>query len=85
VNGDGVDDLWDAIESHRKHQESAGSIGRKRAARLRAEVEEIVSQRLKGEVAGLLEEDLDLASKVAEREVDPYGAADELIRHLRRR
>ena len=82
VTGEGIDELWDAIEGHRKHQESTGEIEEKRRARLLAEVEELSSQRFKEGLARLLEADHQLASDVAARRVDPYRAADILMERL---
>src|SRR5439155_19370655 len=33
VTGDGIDELWDAIERHRAHQDESGELGRKRGRR----------------------------------------------------
>src|SRR5204862_947254 len=41
ATGDGIDDLWEAIDQHRKHLESTGRGEELRRARLLAEVEEM--------------------------------------------
>ena len=76
VEGTGIDDLWDAIERHRKHLE-AGPLEAKRRARLLREVEDMVSLRLRDRVAGLLEGGAleAIADDLWERRVDPYEAA----------
>ncbi len=82
VNGEGIDDLWDAIESHRKHQEATGRLARKRHGRLMAEVQGLASQKMRERVRGALEADPDLAAALEERRTDPYRAADILLRTL---
>jgi LAO/AO transport system kinase len=82
VTGDGVEELWEAIEGHRKHQESTGDIGSKRRARLLAEVETMAAQEFKELTRGALEKDSDLAQKLEEREVDPYRAAAILLERV---
>ena len=80
-SGDGVDDLWEAIESHRAHLESTGGLERKRRARLLAEVEDMAATRLRQRVASRLEEgDLEsLADDLVARKIDPYAAVDMLL------
>jgi LAO/AO transport system kinase len=81
VNGEGIDEVWEAIESHRKHLEAGGELERKRRARLLREVEEMVSVRLKDRAASMLEQGAmeDLADDLVARRVDPYRAADILV------
>lgn len=81
VNDEGVDELWEAIESHRKHLEAAGELERKRRARLLREVEEMVSVRLRDRAASMLEQGAmeELADDLVARRVDPYRAADILV------
>ena len=81
VTGEGIDDLWEAIERHRKHLESSGELDARRRKRLLHEVEGMVSARLRRQVAERLEEgDLErLADDLVARRVDPYAAADILV------
>jgi LAO/AO transport system kinase len=81
VNGEGIDEVWEAIESHRKHLEAGGELERKRRARLLREVEEMVSVRLKDRAASMLEQGAmeELADDLVARRVDPYRAADILV------
>ena len=87
VNGEGIDDLWGAVESHRKHLESTRALDRKRRERLLREVEDMVSVRLRQRAAALLEEGTleELADDLAARRVDPYRATDILIRKMEAR
>ena len=83
VNGEGADDLWDAIERHRKHQESAGSLGEKRRRRIVEEVKSMVAFRLRERTAVLLKDEPDgLVDRLEARTLDPYQAAEELLRTL---
>jgi LAO/AO transport system kinase len=82
ATGEGVEDLWEAIESHRKHLESTGSLERDRRERLLAEVQTLASQRVRERVHAALEADADLADRLAGRQVDPYRAASMLLERV---
>jgi LAO/AO transport system kinase len=79
--GEGIDDLWEAIQSHRKHLESTGELERRRRDRLLGEVEGMAAARLRERVAAMLEEGAleSLADDLVARTVDPYRAADMLV------
>jgi LAO/AO transport system kinase len=81
VNEEGIDELWEAIDSHRKHLEAGGELDRRRRARLLREVEEMVSVRLRDRAASMLERGAmeELADDLVSRRVDPYRAADILV------
>jgi LAO/AO transport system kinase len=83
TKGEGVDDLWTAIEKHRAYQEERGLLDERRRRRINREIREIVAekyrQRVVEEAGGLLEK---LTDEVAERKIDPYAAADRLIASL---
>jgi LAO/AO transport system kinase len=81
TRGEGVDELWDAIEEHRAFQESTGQLAQRREARLRDELRDIVLSRLREEArARTSGEQFDkLVAQVAARELDPYAAAAELL------
>jgi LAO/AO transport system kinase len=84
--GEGIEDLWEAIEGHRKHLEATGELDRRRRARILREVEEMASVRLRDRVAARLEEgDLQaLANDLVARNMDPYQAADMLVETVTR-
>ena len=46
TDGHGVDELWDAVLSHRQFLETDGRLDRRREARLRDEIRAIVYERL---------------------------------------
>ncbi|HJP66120.1 MAG TPA: methylmalonyl Co-A mutase-associated GTPase MeaB [Actinomycetota bacterium] len=81
VNGDGLDDLWEAIDAHRAHLEESGELAARRRKRILEEVEGIVAERLRARTAGLLDGQAEsaLADDLAERKVDPYRAAEILL------
>jgi LAO/AO transport system kinase len=84
VTGGGVEELWDTVERHRKHQEAAGELQRGRRARLLSEVERMASERVRQRVTGVLERDPGLVRQLEDREVDPYRAAAILIERVTR-
>jgi LAO/AO transport system kinase len=85
LSGDGMDELWEAIEAHRQHQESTGDLQRLRKERLLAEVETMAAQELREGLRSRLSRDSELAQGLAERRVDPYRATDILLEKLSER
>ena len=84
---EGIDDLWEAIEAHRKHLESTGELERRRRSRLLHEVEDMVSVRLRARAAELLEQGAleSVTDDLVARRVDPYRAADILLERMEAR
>ena len=84
VTGDGIPELWEAVERHRSFLTDSGELERRRARRILTEVEAMVAERLRARASGLLRsEALDgLAAALAERSLDPYAAADQLMAQL---
>jgi LAO/AO transport system kinase len=80
----GIDDLWEAIERHRKHLESTGALERRRRGRILREVEDMVSVRLRHRAADLLERGAleSLADDLDARRVDPYRATAILVEQV---
>jgi LAO/AO transport system kinase len=80
----GIDDLWEAIERHRKHLESTGALERRRRDRILREVEDMVSVRLRHRAADLLERGAleSLADDLIARRVDPYRATAILVEQV---
>ncbi|MEX0991491.1 MAG: methylmalonyl Co-A mutase-associated GTPase MeaB [Actinomycetota bacterium] len=81
VSGEGIEDLWNAIANHLTYLDDGGLLGERRAGRLLAEVEEMVSQRMKERVTALLEQNESLVADLKARRIDPYGAAGILLGH----
>jgi LAO/AO transport system kinase len=86
TRGEGVAELWDAVERHRAHLEATGEKGRREVARARAGFVGLLRERLlQGALSRLAREEghLDeIAARIAAREADPYALADELAARL---
>jgi LAO/AO transport system kinase len=81
TSGTGIDELFDAIGSHRAFLESDGGLERRRVVRLAEELRGIVLERLQRRTDALCEgSGFDaLVARVAARELDPYAAAEALM------
>ena len=81
VNGEGIDELWEAISGHRAHLEDTGQLEGKRRRRVLEEVESMVALRLRARTAGLLDQgaEAELADDLAARRIDPYRVAGILL------
>ncbi len=79
--GEGVDDVWKAVEGHRAAIEVSGELARRRAARLRHELAEIVARRIEIRARELCSGARweQLQDSVAAGAVDPWSAADEML------
>lgn len=79
--GEGVDDLWDEVNSHRAHLESDGRLSVKRSIRLRNELRSIIVERLYEQAGAICtgERFEQTAASVIDRTLDPYSAADALL------
>ncbi|MGZ4119825.1 MAG: methylmalonyl Co-A mutase-associated GTPase MeaB [Actinomycetota bacterium] len=78
--GTGVEDLWSAIERHRKHLETSGELRARRQRRVAREIREIALARLRqtmGEPGSGTALD-ELARQVLDGTLDTYSAADRL-------
>ena len=80
TNGEGIDELWAAIARHRAAQ-SEDDLARARRRRAAAEIRDIATERyrarLEEHAGGLV---VRLAADVEARRLDPYEAAERLIR-----
>ncbi len=81
TTGEGVDDLWDAVGTHRAHLETDGGLARRREERLREELRGIVLARLQDRAEAQCRGARfdELVARVAARRLDPYAAAAELL------
>ena len=79
--GEGVEELWKTIASHQEHLAASGALARRRATRAEEDVHRIVvavlhdrAERLwrSRELAGL-------RADLAERRIDPWTAAEQLL------
>jgi LAO/AO transport system kinase len=82
VRGEGVAELAEAIEEHRAHIESEGTLERRRARNLRNEVLGIAASRMRRRMeaaAAGSPRTAELLERVVRRELDPASAASELL------
>jgi LAO/AO transport system kinase len=81
VTGEGVDELWEAIEKHRAHLESTGGLEARRRARALAEVENMVAATLRARAAAFLSDGggADLVDALVAGKMDPYRAGATLV------
>lgn len=84
IKQEGVDALFDEVQRHRTHLEGSGELAVRRRERLIAEVEEMVSQALRGKARSVMEGSHELASDLQERRTDPYAAAASIIERVPR-
>jgi LAO/AO transport system kinase len=84
VRGEGIDDVVAAIGKHRDWLADTGHLRRRRERRAAGEVEAIALGTLRARIGSLREGTSlsALAARVADGEIDPYAAADELIKGL---
>ena len=83
TKGEGIDELWTAIEKHRAYQEEKGLLEARRHRRVEREIREIVAERYRHRVDSECAEMLHrLTERVVARESDPYSAAEQLIASL---
>ena len=80
--GEGVPALWDAIKEHRASIETSGELTKRREFRLREELREIVARRLEQRARDICTGDRweSLQSGVLNRSIDPWSAADEMLK-----
>jgi len=80
-SGEGVDDVWKAVEEHRTALEASGELGERRLRRASREIAEIAVHRMReaiGQIGtgAVLDS---LAGDVVAGRIDPYAAADRLM------
>ena len=80
--GEGVPALWDVVTQHREHITATGELDRRRQFRLREELREIVARRLEQRAREVCTgERWDaLQDGVIARSMDPWSAADEMLK-----
>jgi len=85
VNGDGVPEVWAAVGEHRAYLERSGGLAGGRERRLVDELREVLIRRLERDVDQLAGGDAyqRVCQQVLEKAIDPYGAAEELLKGLR--
>ncbi len=85
LRGEGVAELWAAIEGHLAALQAGGGLGERRAANLAAEVFTVASARARRHLQNAVAEDpelLSLLEQVRRRELDPLTAVHEILRKV---
>jgi LAO/AO transport system kinase len=84
TDGTGVTDMWEAVLRHRSFMDKSGGLEQRRAARTRRELHQIVTNRLEQRARELLRGMTydELEQSVLDRDVDPWAAADVLLREV---
>jgi LAO/AO transport system kinase len=80
--GEGVAELAERIDEHRRHIEQEGTLEERRARNLRNEVLGLAAARLRRELDSRAEDDpavAELLGRVVRREIDPATAAREVL------
>jgi LAO/AO transport system kinase len=81
VKGQGADELWAAIRSHREHLVSSGELATRREARLDDELVQIAAELLNERASRLHSTDQfkQVRAEVEARRLDPWTAAEQLL------
>ncbi|RLF92038.1 methylmalonyl Co-A mutase-associated GTPase MeaB [Thermococci archaeon] len=84
TTGKGVKELWEKIKEHKKYLESSGRLEEKRRFRIEEEIKTIASGIIASKVeASIKEGELeDLIRDVLAKRIDPYTAADRIIKEV---
>ena len=80
--GEGIEELWDSIRSHREHIEAEGTLAQRRRRNLMNEVLALAAARLRRRLEEQISEDDEvqaLLDEVVARRLDPASAATKLL------
>lgn len=79
--GEGVGEVWDAVQAHRSHVLGTGELDRDRERRVADELERLLFERLISRVRGACSGEVfdGLVRNVVRHEVDPWTAVDRLL------
>ena len=80
-NGEGVEELWDEIQAHKRFLFQDSRLKERRIAQIKGEIHNIISEKVEKRIWKNLLTDTrfaQLLEKVEGRELDPYAAADSL-------
>ncbi len=81
----GIEELWEAVESHRAHLEEGGRLEERRRRNLSAEVFALAAARAGAHLARAVEGDAELRrllDEVERRELDPLAAVREILERV---
>ena len=80
VRQEGIEELWAAIEAHRKHLETTGRASAQAEKRLKDETAEVVAEVARERARDVLGEDSKLSQRLLQ-DGTPYEVADEILRN----
>lgn len=86
VNDRGVDELWNAIHSHRHYLEESGDLETNRRRQTRSRVKQLLEARIRRHLERELLSEAELdgeVEKIVRREVSPFQVAEKLFEHIR--
>ncbi len=85
IKGEGIDELWQALQDHRAYLAQSGRLAEVRRQRVRRElteqVEYLVKQKIWEQVRDRIELD-SMVDRINRREEDPYSAAEGLLKKI---
>jgi LAO/AO transport system kinase len=84
TDGTGTTDVWEAVLGHRAFMDKSGGLEQRRASRTRRELRQIVANRLEKRAFELCRGVTfdELEQSVLDRDLDPWAAADVLLREV---
>ena len=85
LRGEGVEELWEAIETHKAALDVGGALAARRGANLAAEVFAVASARARRHLENAVSKDpelLRLLNEVSGRTIDPLTAVHEILRKV---
>ncbi len=84
VRGEGISELSEKLDEHRKHIEAQGTLSERRRRNLMSEVMAIATYRMRRELEASVRDDesvKQLLDRVVSRELDPASAATTILEH----
>jgi LAO/AO transport system kinase len=85
LHGEGIDELWQAIESHRSHLQEGDRLAERRRRKLAAEVFSLASGRARQYLEHAVEGEPELRrllAAVEQRELDPLSAVRDILERV---
>jgi len=82
LNNVGIDEIFQAVESHRSMLESTGQLSTQRREQLKKELLQAIEQGVSERLYRLMEKDetlIKLSEKVGRGEIDPYSTAVDIL------
>lgn len=85
VDNQGIDELLEALQSHREYMISSGNFDIRRAYNSKSEVVELVKERIEKAILDKSNKEVlldDYAKKIANREIDPYTVVEQILKRM---